>query len=264
MRHKPVHHAGNRQIGHPKAEHSKACQTSVSPLTGYDTRVRDVGAVNISPVQVPRIPDSRHWQLLAYVLPEPVRICTKSIDLLKLAERPDGTIDLLADALLEPSGAIAVRDRTDAAFTVAGKPSLLRPRPWMLGAQTGPALLASNSGYQWRAKRYEPDASALRQLRGERRDVRVLTFFGSWCPHCKRHLPFLLKVEERLAGAKIRFDYFGLPSAIRSDPEAVKWGVEGVPTAIVFVGGAEVGRIPSSQWSNPEVAIDLVLHPPEG
>ncbi len=219
-----------------------------------------------------RIYDSTRAQALLLMtaeLPSPVLIdrATRGVatlDLMKVSQRTDGAIDLLADAVLAPSGTIEVRNSTDASFTVAGKQVVLKPKPWMLGSQRGAVLLEGDAGYRWRANRYEPDASAISTLRGEKRDVRVITFFGSWCPHCKQHLPFLLKTEQRLADARIRFEYYGLPSSIRSDAEAQKWNVNGVPTAILLIDGKEVGRIPDGSWGSPEVALALMLHPPKG
>lgn len=218
-----------------------------------------------------RVYDSQRAQallLLASELPSPVLVDRNGrdvsvLDLLKVSEKPDGSIDLLADAVLEPAGGYEIRNKSEAHFRVSGHDAALVARPWKLGPQPIAALL-ENPGYQWRAKRYEPDGSALGRLRGEKRDVRVLTFFGSWCPHCKEHLPYLLKIDQKLAGGRIRFDYYGLPTAMSTEPEAKKWGVEGVPTAIVLVGGKEVGRFPARSWANPELALDLLLNPPAG
>jgi hypothetical protein len=181
-----------------------------------------------------------------------------TLDLMKVAERDDGTVDLLADALLEPAGNLQVA-QTEGRFQIGGKRAAVRPQPWKLGPQRGADLLATNAGYQWRAKRFAPDAESLAALRGDSREVRVLTFFGTWCPHCREHLPFVLRTEQELAGARIRFDYHGLPSPFSGDPEASKWGVSGVPTTIVLVGGKEVGRIPNNGWTHPEVAIRNLL-----
>jgi thiol-disulfide isomerase/thioredoxin len=184
-----------------------------------------------------------------------------ALQFLKVYERADGKVDLLADAVLEPVAAVepvggGVR------FTLGGKRVALEPAPNVLGRKRGAELLESNFEYRWRAKGYEPDPAALGRLRKERRDVVVLTFFGTWCGYCTRHLPLLLKVEQRLADAKLRFDFYGLPQqGLAAEPEAAKYRVDGVPTAIVLVGGKEVGRIPAAQWSNPESALDLILHP---
>ena len=181
-----------------------------------------------------------------------------TLDLMKVAERADGTVDLLADAVLDPAGALEVA-QTEGRFRVGGKAAAVRPLPWKLGPQSGADLLAADAGYRWRAGRFSPDAEALGALRDGARDVRVLTFFGTWCPHCRQHLPLLLDVERELADAGIRFDYYGLPSPFSGEPEARKWGVTGVPAAIVLVGGREVGRIPSSGWSRPELALRDIL-----
>ncbi len=184
-----------------------------------------------------------------------------TLNMLKVAEQPDGRIHLLADAVLAPAGAFDVLDGTSAHFKLGGHDLVLKPHPYLLGLHNGKEVLDSSVGYQWRAKHYEPDAQAIAHLRKEKRDVRILTFFGSWCPHCKEHLPLLLKVEQRVTGSHIKFDYYGLPSGFGNDPEARKWNVQGVPTSIVFLAGKEIGRIPGEGWSNPEIALDLILHP---
>jgi thiol-disulfide isomerase/thioredoxin len=187
-----------------------------------------------------------------------------TVDLMKVANRSDGTIDLLADAVLERVGSFTIEGQDEAHFAVQGKQVVLKRNPWLLGPHTGEELLTHSAAYKWRANRYEPIAEAISKLRGERRKVRVLTFFGSWCPHCKEHVPLLLKVEERLADSRIRFDYYGLPSPFGDEPQATKWGVQAVPTTIVFLDDKEIGRIPDSGWSNPETALEVILHPPKG
>jgi len=181
-----------------------------------------------------------------------------TLDLLKVAERRDGTVDLLADAVLEPAGSLEVR-QNEGVFRLAGKSVAIRPGPWKLGPQVGSDLLDSNAGYRWRASQFTPDTGALARLAARGKGVRVLTFFGTWCPHCRENLPHLLAVERQLAGSGPRFDYYGLPSPFSSEPEAVKWQVNGVPTSIVFVGDKEIGRVPATGWAHPESAIADLL-----
>ena len=209
---------------------------------------------------------ARSFLVISSELPSPVLInsaakSVETVDLMKVSRQVDGSIDLLADATLESAGSYTIGEK-DIAFTVAGKELTLKQRPWMLGKHTGPELLASNPGYQRGAKSYTPDAAIVKRLKAHKESVRVLTFFGSWCPHCKARLPLLLKVEQGLAGSKIQFDYYGLPSPFDSEPEAKSHKIDGVPTAILYVDGKEIGRIPNSQWSNPEVALDLQLNGP--
>jgi thiol-disulfide isomerase/thioredoxin len=209
---------------------------------------------------------ARAYLVIASDLPSPLLInapagTVETVDLMKVSRRPDGTIDLLADATLDPAGKYQIREN-EIEFTVSGKIVRLKQRPYSLGPHTGPALLSSSPVYQRTAKSYNPDPGILKRLKEHKEPVRVLTFFGSWCPHCRRHLPLLMKVEEGLAGSKFKFDYYGLPRPFDGDAEAKKYGITGVPTAILFVGDKEVGRIPATQWSNPEVALDLQLNGP--
>lgn len=181
-----------------------------------------------------------------------------TLDLMKVAKRPDGTVDLLADAVLEPSGRLVATNRVTAEFSVEGKRAAIRAVDWKLGPLSGADLLASNAAYRWRAGSYAPDPKLLDDLR-RRKNVRVLTFFGSWCPHCKEHLPLLLEIERKLEGSGIDFDYYGLPSPFGDEPEANRWDVDAVPTAIVLVDGKEAGRLASGYWSKPEAGLVALL-----
>jgi len=216
--------------------------------------------------EVYKAEQARSFLVISSELPSPILInaaskSVETVDLMKVSRQVDGSIDLLADATLESAGTYTIREK-DIAFTIAGKELALKQRPWQLGRKTGAELLASNPGYQRGAKSYTPDAAILKRLKGHKDPVRVLTFFGTWCPHCKQRLPLLLKVEQALAGGRFQFEYYGLPSPFDSEPEAKSHKVDGVPTAILYVGDKEVGRIPHSQWSNPEVALDLQLNGP--
>lgn len=209
---------------------------------------------------------ARCYLILTSELASPVLVnapasTVETVDLMKVSRKIDGTIDLLADATLTPSGKYQIRE-TDILFTVEGKTLQLKQRPYMLGNHTGAELLASSLSYQKTAKNYTPDAGILKRLKGHKEKVRVLTFFGSWCPHCKRHLPLLLKVEQGLAGSNFVFEYYGLPRPFDGEPQAEKYKINGVPTAILFLGDREIGRIPATQWSNPEVALDLQVNGP--
>ena len=212
---------------------------------------------------------ARSFLLIASDFPSPILItaATQSVDavdLMKVAKQPSGTIDLLADAVMQPAGKYAV-DGPNIAFTYSGKQLRVSPRPYLLGKHTGAELLAHNPAYVRKANAYTPDAAIMKRLKAQKEPVRILTFFGSWCPHCSAHVPLLLKVEQGLAGGKIQFDYLGMPKGpeFGEVPEAKQYKIDGVPTSILFIGGKEIGRIPNSQWSNPEVALDLQLNGPK-
>jgi len=222
--------------------------------------------VNGAEVAKAKLYDSQRAQALLILTSEfesPILIdkagrAVATLNLMKVAQRPDGTVDLLADAVLEPASRLTAVDRVTAEFTVEGKRSAIRAVDWKLGPQDGPDLLQSNAEYRWRAGRYTPDAEMLDELKATK-GVRVLTFFGSWCPHCKEHLPALLEIERELGASGIDFDYYGLPSPFGDEPEARRWGIDAVPTAIVFVDGVETGRVASGYWTKPEAGLLAVL-----
>jgi thiol-disulfide isomerase/thioredoxin len=212
---------------------------------------------------------ARAYILMTSEFPSPLLVSAPTqsvdtVDLMKVAKQPTGTIDLLADAVLEPVGKYTV-DGPNIDFTFAGKKVRVSPRPYLLGKHTGAELLAYNPAYTRKANAYTPDAAIVKRLKAQKEPVRILTFFGSWCPHCSAHVPLLLKVEQGLAGGKFQFEYLGMPKgpAFGEVPEAKELKVTGVPTSILFVGGKEIGRIPNAQWSNPEVALDLQLNGPK-
>jgi len=211
---------------------------------------------------------ARAFLLIAAEFASPILVSAPTqsldtIDLMKVAKQLSGTIDLLADAVLQPAGKYKV-DGPNIDFTYSGKKVRVSPRPFLLGKHTGAELLGYNPAYERKARVYNPDAGIMKRLKAHKEPVRLLTFFGSWCAHCSTHVPLLLKVEQGLAGGKIQFEYLGMPKgpAFAEAPEGKQYKVTGVPTAILFSGDREIGRIPNAQWSNPEVALDLLLNGP--
>lgn len=198
-------------------------------------------------------------------LPSPALIqprakTVETVSVMSLARRPDGTIDVLADAELADEGQFTVEGE-DVHFTVGGKRAVLKPRPYLLGLHEAAELRADKPEYERGAHDYRPYEKSVTALRGVDRPVRVRVYFGSWCPACKRWVPPLLKVVEELEGSKIDFEFYGLPHGFAGEPAAEADGVDGVPTGIVYVGGREVGRLNGAQaWEKPEVTLEDILN----
>lgn len=180
-----------------------------------------------------------------------------SVNKMKLLRRDDGNFDMVADANPRTLGRYQV-DGQAVAFEVDGKKVKMVEKPPLLGLHARQGVVDHSPSYQRSAAAYQPDDTALAHLKAAGADVRVRVYFGSWCPHCKRHVPFMLKVENELRDTGYTFEYFGLA---KPTPGTEPWpdNVRSVPTAIVYVGGREVGRVEDNAWRAPEVTLDRLV-----
>ena len=177
----------------------------------------------------------------------------------KVVVGADGVAFLLADAaparesVYQPAG-------RDVTFTVGGRPARLKERAPLLGLHPGSGLLRYDPGYAFRSQRYNPSPAVLRAVRtAATQPVRVRIFFGSWCPHCSDVVPKIVKIADSLAGTPLKFEFYGLPMGFGNEPEASKAGITAVPTAVLYSGGREIGRINGHEWSIPELALKKAL-----
>jgi thiol-disulfide isomerase/thioredoxin len=201
--------------------------------------------------------------ILTSKLPSPVMLTPRtgrvdSVNLMKVSKQKDGSIDLFADAVVAPIGQFVMEGK-NITFTFQQEKVSLVPRPPLLGLKKNADLKSYLPEYVRGASGYTPNAAAVADLRKRSSPAIVRVFFGSWCSHCRQHVPPLLKVEDEVRNPRIQFEYYGLPTTLK-DPVAQKVGVRSVPTGIVYVNGKEVGRI--DNWSTPEVALDRLLAAP--
>ena len=205
--------------------------------------------------------------ILTSKLPSPVMLTPRtgrveSVNLMKVSKQKNGSIDLFADAVVAPLGQFALEGK-NIAFTIqkekATQKVVLVPKAPLLGLKKNADLKAYLPEYVRGAGNYAPDGAAVADLSTRSAPARVRVFFGSWCSHCRQHVPRLLKVEDEVRNPRIQFEYYGLPPSLK-DPEGQKVGVHSVPTGIVYVNGKEIGRI--DNWNNPEVALDRILTAP--
>ncbi len=177
--------------------------------------------------------------------------------------------DLLAagggyDIVAEPGNSYvgeAKPDQTAIALPIEGRTVRIIPRPPLVGDRTLGELLEHSPGYRAGMQAFKPNASAMAALR-DAGPARVRVFFGSWCGVCKRLLPNLLDVNAALEGSNVAFDYYGLapPPAGWDDPEVKGNEVTGLPMAIVYRDGREVGRfVGANDFAQPAQALQALL-----
>lgn len=183
----------------------------------------------------------------------------EQVSFMKVAKRSTGTIDLLADASFQTVGPFAVGDQ-QLSFSFKGQSILLLQKPPLTGLHPPSKLISHNAAYGFKAKQYEPEASHMATLNAlKKKDVKVRVYFGNWCPVCSRLVPKVMKVQEGVDNANVTFEYYGLPRQPSDDPVAVENEINGVPTAVVTVGGVEKGRLNGRDLYKPEAALGKLL-----
>jgi thiol-disulfide isomerase/thioredoxin len=192
------------------------------------------------------------------LLVEPMSRQVRSVPLVKLASRPDGSVGILEGAAMTTKGTVDTTEGV-ASFTTDGRAFKLVEKPPLLGWQTVDSIAAHSPAYVKRADAYQPQAAALAALRQQSSDVQLSIFFGSWCPFCQQKVPMAMRLARELTGSKVKFDFYGLPHGFSDDPQAKRYGVKSVPTGIVFVNGKEVGRISADGWASPETTLNSLV-----
>ena len=219
----------------------------------------ELGGQDLSHAEVFHSERAGAFLIMAPELSSPVLLGTRtgtveSVHLMKVARRGDGTVDLLADATFDQSGRFRLEGQ-EVVFDVKGQAAKLKRKPDLIGFHKPDKLRDYKSDYAYRADQYTPSPTDVKALKAVSKDVKVLIYFGSWCPTCSRLVPNVIKVNEELAGSKVQFQYYGLPHQMNTDPRTSQDKIKGVPTGIVYVGGKEVGRLGVKELASPESAI---------
>lgn len=183
----------------------------------------------------------------------------ESVNLMKVVKKDDGTIDILADAMLSRIASFSLSGQ-EVVWAMDGKQCKLKPRPDLLGRHTAERMATYDPSYGFAASKYTPNPSALERLKKVSKDVKVVAYFGSWCPTCKRMIPNLIRVTQELDGSSpIKFEYYGLPKPMSDDPISEKLNLPGVPTIVVLVNGEEAGRLNANDLVSPETSLSRLL-----
>lgn len=202
--------------------------------------------------------------ILSDALDEPLLLWARSMAVDRLQDA-----DLLAsgagyDVVAEPAKTYvgeATPDQTTIVLPIEGRDVKVLPRPPLVGERTLGELLEHSPGYRVGMDAFQPDAAAMAALR-ESEPARVRVYFGSWCGVCKQVLPNLLEVHAGLEGSAITFEYYGLasPPGGWEDPEVQSNEVQGLPAAIVYRDGREVGRFGgANDFARPAQLLQVLL-----
>lgn len=197
-------------------------------------------------------------ELASPLLISPRTTSVESVSFMKVLKREDGTIDLLADASFNRLGAFRI-DGQELVFKVKDQDARLKAKPPLLGEQDAAALTGYKPEYARLAEEYTPEARYLGNLRAQEGAVRVRVYFGTWCPVCGRLVPRILRLADELEGSQVHFEYYGLPQPMTKDPVTKSEDLHGVPTAIVYAGDKEIGRLTGGDLNAPEKSITRLV-----
>jgi len=202
--------------------------------------------------------------VLSQDLPAPVLLWPRSrqvetLQMLKVTRLGGGAVEIFPDPVIAVHSPFRI-EGPEVRFVVDGIAATLTPKPPLVGLYGVSTMADYSAAYRQRAEAYTPVEEVLEKLRADGRSVRVRVFFGTWCPTCGQMVPRIMKVAQRLgAESSIQVEFYGLPRGFAGDPEAEKYGIEFVPSGIVFVDGKELGRINGDQWRSPERTLVSIL-----
>ncbi len=202
---------------------------------------------------------ARALLVLSPDLPAPLMIdlangSVAGLQLMKVSEKPNGSVDVLPNPVGQSYGMYRV-DGPRIVFDVGELAIAVKPKPVLTGNRTPAELVDYDPSYGEKRDIYSAAPGLIDQLRAEGDNIRVRIYFGTWCPFCAEMVPRILKIEDELEGSGIAFEYYGLPRQISEDAEARAMSITGVPTGVIYRGSQEIGRINGNGWRSPEKSL---------
>ena len=139
-----------------------------------------------------------------------------------------------------------------------GRTVVLEPRPPLLGRQAAEMLEERHPRYGEKARVYGLEKAAVSAMAVPEGEVRARVYFASWSPICERLVPKIMRLEQELGG-RVRFEYYGLPRPLNDDPVVRRERIHSVPTVVVYVDEAEIGRLSGRALDEPEAAFSRLF-----
>ena len=135
----------------------------------------------------------------------------------------------------------------------------MEPREPLVGDLSLEQMLDYMPEYRRAASAFEPARGQLLLLREVEQDVVVDVYFGTWCPHCEKLVPRMIKLASVVDNPKLQFRFRGVPGRIADDPMARQYKIDGVPMALVRRGDEVLARLMGRELMQPETSINAAL-----
>lgn len=131
-------------------------------------------------------------------------------------------------------------------------------KPILIGECTLEAFQDSSFSWWWNSgyEMFEPDLIPLENIRGELKDIFFLAFMGTWCSDSRQLLPQFFKTLDVIGYASARVKIISLNREKKANIEGEEeFGINFVPTIIIYKDKAEIGRI--VEFPNKSLEEDL-------
>ena len=233
---------------------------AVTAQTGFVADTTWIVEIDGSPAdaEVYRAQSPAAMLVMSDDLPEPVMLTLSAgsvngVQLMKVARQEDGSVSVLANPFTRSLGSYQV-DGAGVTFSVDSHAVAIVPKPPLVGLHPASALAEHDNGYVFLRDGYTPDQALVSQISSST-PATVRVFFGSWCPACGQLVPRIMAVESALGDGPVTFEYYGLPRGFAGDPEASRYDVNQVPTAVILRDGRAVGKLVGNDLRQPEAAL---------
>jgi thiol-disulfide isomerase/thioredoxin len=133
-------------------------------------------------------------------------------------------------------------------------------RPALVGEVAIDELLVDRAEYRAGMSNYTPDETALRAVSSYDKPIKIDIYFGTWCPHCKKYVPKILRIANDADNNQIVFNPIGVPKNFGA--EEGPWSgkkIQVIPTVIISQNGKEITRLSTHDSALPEIELAGIL-----
>lgn len=110
------------------------------------------------------------------------------------------------------------------------------------------------------ANAYEPDTAVIKYLQQHLRGYEIITVIGTWCEDSHNMIPKLYKVLRQADFNMKMHTMYALDLAKKGQfKEEEKYGIESVPTIILYKNGEEAGRIVETVMETVELDLKEIV-----
>lgn len=144
-------------------------------------------------------------------------------------------------------------------FDTGAGVATLEPREPLIGEKSTDELFEFMPEYRRYAAGFTPGRGQMQILENVDAEIDVEVFFGTWCPHCEKLVPRVMRLSDELSNPKLRFHFHGLPTRFVDEPMARQFQVNAVPVLIVRKGGEVLQRFEGRDLLAPDKALVAAL-----